>query len=129
MSIEETNKLRASLGLAPLEVNEGLKIKNEDDEKTKEGGKVVVEDGMEFVHKAAEHIGRKKEEEEVKEKLEVRIFSFLFREKPLRRWFFLDHSISLCFPFQLFFPKLKGLVFECFCELDYYMEIIILGNA
>lgn len=38
------------------------------------GEKVIVEDGMEFVHKAPQHIGDKKRAEEVKEKLQVHKF-------------------------------------------------------
>lgn len=75
LSIEETNKLRAALGLAPLEVGDGLSSKEENKELTKDGGKIFVEDGMEFVHKAPQHIGDKKREEDLKEKLEV--FSFV----------------------------------------------------
>uniref|UniRef100_A0A914R6W3 Uncharacterized protein n=1 Tax=Parascaris equorum TaxID=6256 RepID=A0A914R6W3_PAREQ len=72
MSIEETNKLRASLGLAPLEVDDAPKVKESDSGEP--GEKVIVEDGMEFVHKAPQHIGDKKRAEEVKEKLQVEKF-------------------------------------------------------
>lgn len=69
ISIEETNKLRASLGLAPLEIDSGSK------EQEVEGGegveKIYKEDGMEFVHKKAEHMGEKKRVEEMREKLQV----------------------------------------------------------
>uniref|UniRef100_A0A0N5AQA4 U4/U6.U5 tri-snRNP-associated protein 1 n=1 Tax=Syphacia muris TaxID=451379 RepID=A0A0N5AQA4_9BILA len=71
LSIEETNKLRASLGLAPLEVTDQSDSKDGDKEVTKNGGKVFVEDGMEFVHKVPEHMGDKKRDEDLKEKLQV----------------------------------------------------------
>lgn len=76
LSIDETNKLRASLGLAPLEVEEaGPK------EGQLEGGdgsaKIYKEDGMEFVHKKAEHLGEKKRAEEMREKLQVSVASTL----------------------------------------------------
>lgn len=76
MSIEETNRLRASLGLAPLEVDSGPKER----EVEGSGGieKVYKEDGMEFVHKKAEHLGEKKRAEEMREKLSVWLFIYLF---------------------------------------------------
>uniref|UniRef100_A0A915CD57 U4/U6.U5 tri-snRNP-associated protein 1 n=3 Tax=Parascaris univalens TaxID=6257 RepID=A0A915CD57_PARUN len=86
MSIEETNKLRASLGLAPLEVDDAPKVKESDSGDP--GEKVIVEDGMEFVHKAPQHIGDKKRAEEVKEKLQTmrekrRIYEKVLRAKGL----------------------------------------------
>ncbi|MFH4974329.1 hypothetical protein AB6A40_001038 [Gnathostoma spinigerum] len=70
LSIEETNKLRASLGLAPLDTNEtkGVEATERIDPS---GGKVYTEDGMEFVHKAPEHIGQKKRTEELQEKMQI----------------------------------------------------------
>ncbi|VDK18795.1 unnamed protein product [Anisakis simplex] len=87
LSIEETNKLRKQLGLAPLEMNDGPKAKeSENGSDSKE--KVVVEDGMEFVHKVPEHMGEKKRAEEVKEKLQVmrekrRIYDKVLKTKGL----------------------------------------------
>uniref|UniRef100_A0A915Q0C2 SART-1 family protein n=1 Tax=Setaria digitata TaxID=48799 RepID=A0A915Q0C2_9BILA len=86
ISIEETNKLRASLGLAPLEVDSGPK------EREVEGSdgleKVYKEDGMEFVHKKAEHLGEKKRAEEMREKLQAardkrKLYDKVLKVKPL----------------------------------------------
>lgn len=72
MSIEETNKLRASLGLAPLEMDSGPKEREVEGNEGTE--KIYKEDGMEFVHKKAEHLGEKKRAEEMREKLMVWFF-------------------------------------------------------
>ncbi|VIO99433.1 SART-1 family protein [Brugia malayi] len=86
ISIEETNRLRASLGLAPLEVDSGPK------EREVEGSdgveKIYKEDGMEFVHKKAEHLGEKKRVEEMREKLSVardkrKLYEKVLKVKPL----------------------------------------------
>uniref|UniRef100_A0AC34G7B0 Uncharacterized protein n=1 Tax=Panagrolaimus sp. ES5 TaxID=591445 RepID=A0AC34G7B0_9BILA len=69
MSIEETNKMRASLGLAPLEVDDGPKIRDSESGDPKE--KIVTEDGMDFVHKPSENLAQKKKTEKIKEKLEL----------------------------------------------------------
>ncbi|KAK6047387.1 hypothetical protein COOONC_15109 [Cooperia oncophora] len=66
LSIEETNKLRAKLGLAPLEINDGPKSREAED-----GTTVHVEDGFEFRHKKPENWSDKKKEQEMKEKLEI----------------------------------------------------------
>ncbi|KAK6028409.1 SART-1 family protein [Ostertagia ostertagi] len=66
LSIEETNKLRAKLGLAPLEMNDGPKPRESED-----GTTVHVEDGFEFRHKKPENWSDKKREQEMKEKLEI----------------------------------------------------------
>lgn len=71
MSIEETNKLRAKLGLAPLDVNDKSKSADKNSGQEANEGEVFVEDGMQYVHKAAEHIGDKKRAEEMREKLQV----------------------------------------------------------
>uniref|UniRef100_A0A0K0DDM9 U4/U6.U5 tri-snRNP-associated protein 1 n=1 Tax=Angiostrongylus cantonensis TaxID=6313 RepID=A0A0K0DDM9_ANGCA len=63
LSIEETNKLRAKLGLAPLEID--------DTKEAEDGTTVHVEDGFEFRHKKPENWGEKKKESELKEKLEI----------------------------------------------------------
>ena len=65
ISIEESNKLRASLGLAPLAI---------DDDKVREGEngeKIFVEDGVEIVHKAAKNRKQEREQESLKERVEV----------------------------------------------------------
>ncbi|VDN56019.1 unnamed protein product [Dracunculus medinensis] len=71
LSIEETNKLRAKLGLAPLDVNDKSKSADKNSGQEANEGEVFVEDGMQYVHKAAEHIGDKKRAEEMREKLQV----------------------------------------------------------
>ncbi len=76
LSIEETNKLRAKLGLAPLEVDEKPKIRDSDSGDPRE--KIVNEDGFEFVHKAPENIAEKKHGEVVREKLQVGSVYFLY---------------------------------------------------
>lgn len=61
ISIEETNRLRAKLGLKPLEVTE----------KPAEDGK-IKDDLGEFYHKPAANISQQKKSEKIREKLEER---------------------------------------------------------
>ncbi|KPJ00216.1 U4/U6.U5 tri-snRNP-associated protein 1 [Papilio xuthus] len=61
LSIEETNRLRAKLGLKPLEVTE----------QTTDDGK-IKDDLGEFYHKPADNIAHQKKAEKLREKLEVR---------------------------------------------------------
>ncbi|XP_050669681.1 U4/U6.U5 tri-snRNP-associated protein 1 [Leptidea sinapis] len=61
LSIEETNKLRAKLGLKPLEVTE----------KTADDGK-IKDDLGEFYHKPAANITQQKKTEKIRERLEER---------------------------------------------------------
>merc|ERR1712096_216192 len=58
MSIEATNKLRAELGLAPLEVGG-------------EGGEGDEEKKQDFVHKPAQNMSKKAAEEKLREKIRV----------------------------------------------------------
>uniref|UniRef100_A0A0R3S044 U4/U6.U5 tri-snRNP-associated protein 1 n=1 Tax=Elaeophora elaphi TaxID=1147741 RepID=A0A0R3S044_9BILA len=86
ISIEETNRLRASLGLAPLELDSGPKEREVEGSEDVE--KVYKEDGMEFVHKKAEHMGEKKRAEEMREKLSVardkrKLYEKVLKAKPL----------------------------------------------
>ncbi|VDM96675.1 unnamed protein product [Thelazia callipaeda] len=81
MSVEETNKLRASLGLAPLELDDGPKGQDLQGTSTE---KLYKEDGMEFVHKKAEHLGDKKKAEEIREKLQVARHKRKLYEKVLK---------------------------------------------
>ncbi|CAG9530104.1 unnamed protein product [Cercopithifilaria johnstoni] len=86
ISIEETNRLRLSLGLSPLEVNSGPKEREVEGSEGTE--KVYKEDGMEFVHKKAEHLGEKKRAEEMREKLLVvrdkrKLYEKVLKVKPL----------------------------------------------
>lgn len=66
LSIEETNKLRAKLGLKPLEVNDN----KGDDDKRKDGK--IKDDLGEFYHKPAGHLGVKAQQEKLKQKLAER---------------------------------------------------------
>ncbi|XP_045534485.1 U4/U6.U5 tri-snRNP-associated protein 1 [Papilio machaon] len=61
LSIEETNRLRAKLGLKPLEVTE----------QTADDGK-IKDDLGEFYHKPADNIAHQKKADKLREKLEVR---------------------------------------------------------
>ncbi|XP_058792754.1 U4/U6.U5 tri-snRNP-associated protein 1 isoform X2 [Phymastichus coffea] len=61
LSIEETNKLRAKLGLKPLEVETG----------PKEGSDLYKDDLGEFHHKPAVNISEKAKTEKLKEKLKM----------------------------------------------------------
>lgn len=77
LSIAETNKLRAKLGLAPLELNEGSSSTKANDEKFTEDGLPLYKDQgatMEFAHRKPENWGEKKRETMLKEKLEVSRF-------------------------------------------------------
>uniref|UniRef100_A0A1B6D1V5 U4/U6.U5 tri-snRNP-associated protein 1 n=2 Tax=Clastoptera arizonana TaxID=38151 RepID=A0A1B6D1V5_9HEMI len=69
LSIEETNKLRAKLGLKPLETAPVTAVKKED------GSKATVMGGTdmgEFVHKPADNISAKLKSEKIKNKLKER---------------------------------------------------------
>ncbi|VDK88079.1 unnamed protein product [Litomosoides sigmodontis] len=86
MSVEETNRLRASLGLAPLEIDSEPKEREVEGSEGTE--KIYKEDGMEFVHKKAEHLGEKKRAEEMREKLMVardkrKLYEKVLKVKPL----------------------------------------------
>uniref|UniRef100_A0A182Y9Q9 Uncharacterized protein n=1 Tax=Anopheles stephensi TaxID=30069 RepID=A0A182Y9Q9_ANOST len=73
LSIEETNKLRAKLGLRPLEVGtgsksgEGSKASGEQD-----GNEKLKDDWGEFYHKPAKNLSEKTQEEKIREKLKER---------------------------------------------------------
>ncbi|XP_014216516.1 U4/U6.U5 tri-snRNP-associated protein 1 [Copidosoma floridanum] len=61
LSIEETNKLRAKLGLKPLAVDSG----------PKEGSDIIKDDLGEFRHKPAINTAEKEKTQKIKEKLDV----------------------------------------------------------
>ena len=63
MTIEETNKLRAKLGLAPLEMTS---------DKANDDGRILGSDGTRFHHKPAENITESKKSEKIRAKLEKR---------------------------------------------------------
>ena len=66
--MEETNKLRAKLGLAPLEESKAT-VKESTSGNPNE--KQVIEDGFEFTHKPAGNWADKKKTEKMREKLET----------------------------------------------------------
>uniref|UniRef100_A0A0N4Z4P7 U4/U6.U5 tri-snRNP-associated protein 1 n=1 Tax=Parastrongyloides trichosuri TaxID=131310 RepID=A0A0N4Z4P7_PARTI len=68
LSIEETNRIRAELGLAPLQVDTD---QSNDNKVGNDGEKIIVKDGIEIHHKPAENLAAKKETEKIKERLEV----------------------------------------------------------
>ena len=63
MSIEETNALRAKLGLAPLEPTNN---------EARDDGKIMGADGTAFKHTPAESITERKKSEKLKKKIEER---------------------------------------------------------
>lgn len=63
MTVDETNKLRAKLGLAPLEVTS---------EKPNDDGQILGNDGTRFHHKPAENITEKKKSNKIRDKVEKR---------------------------------------------------------
>uniref|UniRef100_A0A182NT84 U4/U6.U5 tri-snRNP-associated protein 1 n=1 Tax=Anopheles dirus TaxID=7168 RepID=A0A182NT84_9DIPT len=76
LSIEETNKLRAKLGLRPLEVGSGS---SKVDKATPRGGgesetnaEMLKDDWGEFYHKPAKNLSEKTQEEKIREKLKER---------------------------------------------------------
>ncbi|XP_067010200.2 U4/U6.U5 tri-snRNP-associated protein 1 [Anabrus simplex] len=92
LSIEETNKLRARLGLKPLRVEEIPALSADDEEKKKEreasGATMGGTDMGEFVHKPALNIKEKVQTERIKQKLHEHrekrhIETKLARVKPL----------------------------------------------
>ncbi|PSN34518.1 hypothetical protein C0J52_24454 [Blattella germanica] len=69
LSIEETNKLRARLGLKPLKVEDIPGLKDENGEKKKEVEKEGGVDMGEFVHKPAENLAQKAHGDKIKQRL------------------------------------------------------------
>ncbi|XP_069695552.1 U4/U6.U5 tri-snRNP-associated protein 1 isoform X1 [Periplaneta americana] len=88
LSIEETNKLRARLGLKPLRIEDIPAFKEDGAEKKKDVEKDGGTDMGEFVHKPAENLSQKAQSEKVKQRLtehreKRHIESKLSRVKPL----------------------------------------------
>lgn len=73
MSIEATNKLRASLGLAPLETEEASTSSNntKDEPILKESEKLFTEDGVKIVHSKPGNWSEEKSTSKQIEKLET----------------------------------------------------------
>ncbi|GFG38346.1 hypothetical protein Cfor_05693 [Coptotermes formosanus] len=69
LSIEETNKLRARLGLKPLRIEDIPAFKEDGTEVKKEVDKEGGTDMGEFVHKPAENLSQKAHTEKVKQRL------------------------------------------------------------
>lgn len=69
LSIEETNKLRARLGLKPLRIEDIPAFKEDGSEVKKEVDKEGGTDMGEFVHKPAENLSQKAHTEKVKQRL------------------------------------------------------------
>lgn len=85
MSIEETNKLRAKLGLKPLEVNSGpVEPSTSDKAKNPEGLSTYKDDWGEFLHKPADDLAEKAEVKKIREKLEQRKEKRKIEEKLLK---------------------------------------------
>uniref|UniRef100_A0A182P4M4 U4/U6.U5 tri-snRNP-associated protein 1 n=1 Tax=Anopheles epiroticus TaxID=199890 RepID=A0A182P4M4_9DIPT len=75
LSIEETNKLRAKLGLKPLEVGNGTKTFDNASSKADEpegSTEKLKDDWGEFYHKPAKNLSEKTKEEKMREKLKER---------------------------------------------------------
>ncbi|KDR24200.1 hypothetical protein L798_07607, partial [Zootermopsis nevadensis] len=69
LSIEETNKLRARLGLKPLRIEDFSAFKEDGTEKKKDLDKDGGTDMGEFVHKPAENLSQKAKSEKLKQKV------------------------------------------------------------
>uniref|UniRef100_A0A5S6QZF4 SART-1 family protein n=1 Tax=Trichuris muris TaxID=70415 RepID=A0A5S6QZF4_TRIMR len=71
LSIEDTNKLREKLGLAPLQVESEVVVEDLPDENgVAVEGKLVTVEGSQFVHKPAASLTAKKEQQAIREKLQ-----------------------------------------------------------
>lgn len=68
LSIEETNKLRAKLGLKPLEVTSESSSKKDDKDGKKNDGK-IKDDLGEFYHKPAENLSQKNKREKLRSRI------------------------------------------------------------
>lgn len=72
ISIEETNRIRAELGLPPLEMDDDPKADEpEESNIDTEGGNLFKEDGVNIVHKAATNLTEDKQTAKIREKLEL----------------------------------------------------------
>ncbi|XP_050691964.1 U4/U6.U5 tri-snRNP-associated protein 1-like [Eriocheir sinensis] len=68
LSIEETNKIRAKLGLKPLKLDSGP-VKEEDPSRDHKEGVLIESQGETFVHKPAESLAQKLEVQKLREKI------------------------------------------------------------
>ncbi|XP_045118577.1 U4/U6.U5 tri-snRNP-associated protein 1-like [Portunus trituberculatus] len=69
LSIEETNKIRAKLGLKPLKVDTGPVLREEEPGKDNKEGVLIESQGEVFVHKPAESLAQKLEVQKLREKI------------------------------------------------------------
>lgn len=69
LSIEETNKIRAKLGLKPLKVESVPVLKEEEPTKETKEGVLIESQGETFVHKPAESLAQKLEVQKLREKI------------------------------------------------------------
>ncbi|KAA0184339.1 hypothetical protein HAZT_HAZT002871 [Hyalella azteca] len=70
LSIEESNKIRAKLGLKPLQVEEKQPRQNDEDSTPLQPGETkIVEDSHVFIHKPAQNIQDKVQVEKLREKI------------------------------------------------------------
>jgi len=74
MSIEESNKIRASLGLKPLQVGPVDNVDEEEDDRPAllQGETRHIEDSHEFIHKPASNIQEKLQVDKLREKIALR---------------------------------------------------------
>lgn len=87
LSIEETNKVRAKLGLAPLELDNqpgDAAPPNRPDIQLGEGEELFNEDGVSIVHKAPKNWSADRHEEKMKEKLEAQKAKRIVKSKVLK---------------------------------------------
>lgn len=68
LSIEETNKLRAKLGLKPLQLDDGASSSSSKKKTSAEGEPMHKDEWGEFVHKPANNISEKLQAEKLREK-------------------------------------------------------------
>lgn len=72
LSIEETNRLRAKLGLKPLEVTATPVVKERKDDSKHNNLVTIKDDWGEFLHKPAENLAVKSSQDKMREKLKER---------------------------------------------------------
>ncbi|KAG0695209.1 U4/U6.U5 tri-snRNP-associated protein 1 [Chionoecetes opilio] len=69
LSIEETNRLRAKLGLKPLKVDTTITLKDDDPTRENKEGVLIESQGEIFVHKPAESIAQKLQVQKLRDKI------------------------------------------------------------
>lgn len=85
ISIEETNKIRAKLGLKPLEVNSGPVAPSSNDKaRNPEGLSTYKDDWGEFLHKPADDLAEKAQVKKIRERLHQKKEKRKIEEKLLK---------------------------------------------